>query len=175
MSILKTAKLKCHFGELNLMPKICDPPNFEGGQCPVRYTIACRVRQFENGSLINTANFFHSNSNIYFGAISSISPAVKAAGDSVNGFKVACRDSLGNPIIREIPSGFSTYTGLLVVVVDNISVQRTDGLVDDCGSPQGDNCRCSDDSCRVDCAGLPDGFCCIDHSLTDRLLDVLQV
>lgn len=35
-------------------------------------------------------------------------------------------------------------------------------------------CRCSDDSCRVDCVTSPDGFCCIDHSLTDRLLQVLQ-
>lgn len=33
--------------------------------------------------------------------------------------------------------------------------------------------KCSTDSCRVDCATSPDGFCCIDHSLTDRLLQVL--
>ena len=32
---------------------------------------------------------------------------------------------------------------------------------------------CSQDSCRVDCAIAPDGFCCIDHLLTDRLLQVL--
>lgn len=29
---------------------------------------------------------------------------------------------------------------------------------------------CSADSCRVGCVGAPDGFCCIDHSLTNRLL-----
>ena len=33
---------------------------------------------------------------------------------------------------------------------------------------------CSDDSCRVDCVGQPDGFCCIDHSFTNGLLTVLQ-
>jgi len=32
---------------------------------------------------------------------------------------------------------------------------------------------CTSDSCRVDCAGQPDGFCCIDHSLSNRLLQVL--
>ncbi len=33
---------------------------------------------------------------------------------------------------------------------------------------------CSIDSCRIDCDTAPDGFCCIDHSFTDRLLQVLQ-
>ena len=33
---------------------------------------------------------------------------------------------------------------------------------------------CTPDSCRVDCSNAPDGFCCIDHSFTDRLLQVLQ-
>ena len=32
---------------------------------------------------------------------------------------------------------------------------------------------CSSDSCRVDCAGQPDGFCCIDHSVTNRMLQVI--
>lgn len=36
------------------------------------------------------------------------------------------------------------------------------------------NCRCSDDSCRVDCITQPDGFCCVDHSVTNRLIQVLQ-
>ena len=35
-------------------------------------------------------------------------------------------------------------------------------------------CGCPPDSCRVDCATAPDGFCCIDHSLTNRLLQTLQ-
>lgn len=36
------------------------------------------------------------------------------------------------------------------------------------------NCRCTSDSCRVDCANAPDGFCCIDHSFTDRLLQIIR-
>ena len=33
---------------------------------------------------------------------------------------------------------------------------------------------CTPDYCRVDCAGAPDGFCCIDHAVTNRLLQTLQ-
>ena len=33
--------------------------------------------------------------------------------------------------------------------------------------------KCSFDSCRVDCATSPDSFCCIDHSLSNRLLQVI--
>ena len=33
---------------------------------------------------------------------------------------------------------------------------------------------CTPDSCRVDCATAPDGFCCIDHAVTNRLLQTLQ-
>lgn len=38
------------------------------------------------------------------------------------------------------------------------------------------NCgfKCTEDSCRVDCATSPDGFCCIDHSVTNRLLQVFS-
>jgi hypothetical protein len=35
-------------------------------------------------------------------------------------------------------------------------------------------CGCSETSCRVDCASAPDGFCCIDNSLTDRLLQIIK-
>lgn len=34
------------------------------------------------------------------------------------------------------------------------------------------NCRCSNDSCRIDCSTSPHGFCCIDHSVTNRLLQI---
>jgi hypothetical protein len=34
--------------------------------------------------------------------------------------------------------------------------------------------KCAPDSCRVDCAGAPDGFCCIDNSFTDRLLQIIK-
>jgi hypothetical protein len=33
---------------------------------------------------------------------------------------------------------------------------------------------CPPDSCSVDCPDSPNGVCCIPHSLTDRLLQVLQ-
>ena len=35
------------------------------------------------------------------------------------------------------------------------------------------NCRCTNDSCQIDCATSPNGFCCIPHSVTNRLLQVL--
>jgi hypothetical protein len=35
-------------------------------------------------------------------------------------------------------------------------------------------CECPPNSCQVDCPNTPDGFCCIPHSLTDRLLQVLH-
>ena len=34
--------------------------------------------------------------------------------------------------------------------------------------------KCTPDSCRVDCPSAPDGFCCIDHATTNRLLQTLQ-
>jgi len=33
---------------------------------------------------------------------------------------------------------------------------------------------CAPNFCKVVCPGVEDGFCCIDRSLTDRLLQVLQ-
>lgn len=33
--------------------------------------------------------------------------------------------------------------------------------------------RCTNDSCGIVCASSPYGFCCIDHSVTNRLLQVL--
>ena len=35
--------------------------------------------------------------------------------------------------------------------------------------------RCSYNSCRVDCNLSEDGFCCIDHSTSNRLLEVLEL
>jgi hypothetical protein len=35
-------------------------------------------------------------------------------------------------------------------------------------------CSCELNQCRIDCPSSPDGFCCIDHALTDRLLQTLQ-
>ncbi|WP_055074416.1 hypothetical protein [Pseudanabaena sp. 'Roaring Creek'] len=39
----------------------------------------------------------------------------------------------------------------------------------------GTACGCSYDSCQVNCASDPDGFCCIEHSTTNRLLQVLGI
>jgi hypothetical protein len=66
------------------------------------------------------------------------------------------------------------YPQLEAQSVSIYRVIRYDGQPDTGGDPPGTNCRCSEDSCRVNCAIAPDGFCCIDHSLTDRLLQVLQ-
>jgi hypothetical protein len=35
-------------------------------------------------------------------------------------------------------------------------------------------CGCKSDECKVDCANSPDGFCCIPHSLTNALLNILS-
>jgi len=33
---------------------------------------------------------------------------------------------------------------------------------------------CPPNSCRIDCASAPNGFCCIDNSFTDRLLQIIK-
>jgi len=109
-------------------------PPFEGGQCLVQYTISLRIRQFQNGSLINTNTIAHGNSPVYFGAIRSIQPASIAGGDSLNGYKVADNDNAGNPRIRTFGSGFSTSTDPLDVQVDQIEILRADSQPDNCGN-----------------------------------------
>ena len=71
--------------------------------------------------------------------------------------------SSGSPPIT-ISGGFATLPGFegFWVTEAAITSARLVGVT------------CSDDSCRIDCASDPDGFCCIDHSLTDRLLQQLR-
>lgn len=56
-------------------------------------------------------------------------------------------------------------------IFTRVDIVRADGMPE---LPPPPICRCSEDSCRVDCPNAPDGFCCIDHSLTNRLLQVIN-
>lgn len=160
------------------MGKICDPPLFTGGQCSnISYRIRGRSRQifkdtiylyFEFRSFIDS-DFDYS----YTGPILNVYIELATGRFNIpepTGYWIWIQTNEGlyrrdvgvyNPIITD-----AYFLSLEVV--------RLDGQPDNCGNPLGTNCRCSDDSCRVDCESSPDGFCCIDHSLTDRLLQVLE-
>jgi len=53
-------------------------------------------------------------------------------------------------------------------------VLRIDGQPDTGGNPQPTNCRCDRNSCRIECASSPYGFCCIDRQKSDRLLRLIR-
>lgn len=108
-------------------------PPFEGGQCLIQYTIALRVRQFEDGGLINTQTIGHGNSQVYFGAIRSIQPAIRANGDEFNGYKVADNENNGAPRVRTFGTGFSTYDPPLDVQIDQIEILPANNDPDNCG------------------------------------------
>lgn len=155
------------------MGKICDPPPFAGGQCPVVYavTMTGSVRHdswtWQPSVSIERATGLNPYTRGYIGSIVSIDPVV---------ISTTCLIRIvhngGNTTTHEFIAGYGEGTFWESFSV--VSIVRQDNQHDDCGDPPPINCRCSDDSCRVDCAGAPDGFCCIDHSLTNRLLQTLQ-
>lgn len=158
------------------MGKICDPPSFTGGQSAgVIYKIAISwyrtswqqevfaVFGGENGSGAPSppADSTIRNAGIsVFGAISGISNRVYLGGDI---WRVTIGGATVQFYVVDKGSDFRIY-----------KILRADGQPDIGGDPPPTNCRCTPDSCRVDCAGAPDGFCCIDHALTNRLLLTLQ-
>ena len=85
-------------------------------------------------------------------------------------------NSLDDPFFIQ-PNGIHTPTYLKSVIESTRqeiwSFQAHITMVNKSFTPTGTRIECSYDSCRVDCASQPDGFCCIDHSKTDRLLQVL--
>ena len=157
------------------MGKICDPPPFSGGQCRSRYQLSFTVQNSVFGSGTE------SGYTTQWGAISNFRIIKKP-----NGLVDVAFDSFSLGAIPLIPiTERVTVSGLkgiwdlgggreTTIKIANIVLVRESGLPDDCGDPPPINCRCTPDSCRVDCVSAPDGFCCIDHSLTNRLLQTLQ-
>jgi len=110
-------------------------PPYIGGQCLTQYTLALRVRQFQNGALIFTSNnILHANSNVRFGQITNISPALKSNGDAFNGYKTTHRNNQGQVVTEVYPSGFSTSNDVLTAIVDQIEILRVDNQLDNCGN-----------------------------------------
>lgn len=108
-------------------------PPFVGGQCVgATYVIQYRYRQINSDGSVFLERFnTFSNSNIYRGDIASITVVSLKNGDSVNGVRVAHRDSSGNRIFANVPVGNTFFTG--DSVLSDVQVQRTGGLPDNCG------------------------------------------
>ena len=135
------------------MPKICEPAP---PSIPV-YTSPTNLGLYFGGLLTDTRIFFYWGQSFPSGSSAEMLPFGESQEIYVNGVRlglsngrniypldIRCMDERGTPIQPTTP-------------------------------PDGDrNCYCSPDSCRVDCATSPDGFCCIDHAVTDRLLQVLN-
>lgn len=142
------------------MGKICDPPPFKGGQL-VGVAYSPVWQSSSNPTDIRAAGGFT-------GAISGIEvfldPNPPYAGWLARAFT-----SSGIQVTGTSHSIFSSADKPIL-----FDLRRSDGQPDTGGDPPSANCRCSEDSCRVDCASAPNGFCCIDHAFTDRLLQVLQ-
>lgn len=151
------------------MPKICDPPPFTGGQLPnINYWVT-----FEIYTDIYGYPFRYLSTNTL-----QLQGKILGGGHRRRDAPPYMYDAI--LIFTDVhPTGYS-FTELgwwyradlrTEVIITNIS--RVDGQADSPINPPSTNCYCSNDSCRVDCASSPNGFCCIDHSVTNRLLQVL--
>ena len=163
------------------MGKICDPPPFTGGQMQgIRYAIQIRTVNNFTGAVLY---WVQQHNNGGRGRATPFTDAEMIG--SASGWYIARGKILGidlsNPPYYE-PWNLFTSNGTIVNFFNVLNnnkpsgiyrVVRMDGLVDTGGDLPSTNCRCTDDSCRVDCAGAPDGFCCIDHSVTNTLLQVI--
>jgi len=159
------------------MGKICDPPPFSGGQCPVAYLVDIDVAAFNANGDPLFAPIKHRDI-LVFGPLDNIrvfQNGMTFQGRVRNGVRLGWFDvpTYGYSVEQFFQSHFTFFPGVFVQF-SNLSFRRTDSQFDNCGDPPPINCRCSEDSCRVDCATAPDGFCCIDHSLTNQLLQTLQ-
>lgn len=158
------------------MGKICDPPPFRGGQCVGKvYAIEYKIT-FENGQVR-----YHNDE----------SPSLVSLPSNCASYTNRVGPITGNISVIWNPSGFGGFNqgkiyldGVYSTYFFPLDGKNTASVVlnkvtpcsgvDNCGDLPSTNCRCSDDSCRVDCASAPDGFCCIDNSLTDRLLQLIK-
>ena len=165
------------------MPKICDPPPFIGGQNPIieyvfTFTQTCVSSGWgENHfSGTNTREVLRTDlGNWISGKIISIEQGVF---NNFSIFKVT-NDKGVSVIARTSGSDYQYYFGgyggvYTIYSYSNIKFFPINNSIDTTGDPPSTNCICSADSCRVDCATSPNGFCCIDHSVTNRLLQVFE-
>ncbi len=158
------------------MGKICDPPPFTGGQCQaISYQVYIRQTTLINNSVYNNVFTLTGSIGAAFDEFDiRLDPqSNQMRGYTRQGFLFDSGQSLF--LWRE---GFGTgqdpvRTRTKPYAFKITAVFRVDRQADNCGDLPSSNCRCSDDSCRVDCAAAPDGFCCVDHSVTNRLLQVL--
>ena len=159
------------------MGKICDPPPFNGGQCVgVGYYVELKC-YYINGEIRYAVDENVSKiPNTRWGYVGATGP-IKNVSIKYD------YQWYGVALTKIYINGFyATYVFPISSVNPNIycyraeiyRVQRKDWGLDNCGDPPNTNCRCTPDSCRVDCATAPDGFCCIDHAVTNRLLQTLQ-
>lgn len=154
------------------MGKICDPPPFRGGQTAgVEYFVGYSIKG--DGSVYNDilgrGNWNNGIDSYYQGTVGSYNaPIVIGPISSFTGVLGGFQLVSGSGTAF-IPFRFGETPALL-----EIKIGRVDAQLDLGGDPPPKNCRCTDDSCRVDCSSAPDGFCCIDHSLTNRLLQIIQ-
>ena len=134
------------------MPKICEPqPTSE----PVYISPTGSKLNF--GGLLTDTRIFYTSKEFPSGSSAEMRPFQRSQDIFVNGERlglsnglniypldIRCIDARGTPVQPVTPP------------------------------PSPRKCWCSNDSCKVDCATAPDGFCCIDHSLTNQLLQTLQ-
>ena len=162
------------------MGKICDPPSFTGGQC-----VGVKYKLLFKATVIYSTVYYVSVGSIHY----QFARGVGAQLDGFPGELTSIGTPYKNGLVWRFDVNSSTYGAFTATTDFNasnfyagiiysqpvlVSVSRPDGQIDNCGDPPPTNCRCSEDSCRVDCAGAPDGFCCIDHAVTNRLLQTLQ-
>jgi|GEM_PF-2593606 len=164
------------------MPKICDPPSFNGGQSAgIAYRVLLDVRLANNPP----RRIFYSVDGTGAGqgvviAADNPPPVNLWQGRPINGPIVSPTFTIVGTVYRIFigsvwvaqRSALAQFSVIISVAIAGIV--RVDGLPDTGGNPPPTNCRCSSDSCRVNCAGAPDGFCCVDHTFTNQLLQVLQ-
>lgn len=167
------------------MPKICDPPQFTGGQCQgVFYNVLWRLTTrevsfgFVNGkfgAFPNGLENVSTGTTNFRGQLIRVSPPIQLISNTV-------RPDPNDPYYGSFEGTILRGNGQVTqfaryfesAKLEILSVTREDGLPDNCGDTPSLNCRCSPDSCRIDCEGEPDGFCCIDHAFTDSLIDILE-
>jgi len=136
--------------------KICDPPSFTGGQ------MTNQVYRFDITAANNLGVRSPNGWGLATGKIISITPFNDIP---LTGCGLIVVDSLGSTTYNGNCNFFRNWRA--------VNIRLRSGGQDTGGDPP-PNCRCTPDSCRVDCVGAPNGFCCIDHSFSDRLLQVLQ-
>jgi hypothetical protein len=154
------------------MGKICDPPLFKGGQSSgIRYWVGAQF--FSNTGVPYPGFTYKGMTNLReiraFGKIYGIRKKfLRSNINSEDTVDWIVDSEQGEVTLLGSVGGNQAFTGRIAYI------ERVDSLADTGGDPPPTNCRCTLDSCRVDCVGQPNGFCCIDHSITNRLLQVLQ-